>query len=85
MYIIWCLKVPQVVSQGARIRGTLRHFFENRHLLLKYTPLNAVSICVVKKCFISKTKYIFRGFLIVPSQGAPVSPTMHVRIQINKM
>ena len=28
-YLIWCLKVPQVVSQGARVRATLRHFFEN--------------------------------------------------------
>ena len=26
---MWCLKVPQVVSQGARVRGTLRHFFED--------------------------------------------------------
>ena len=34
-YLIWRLKVPQVVSQGARVRGTLRHFLQ---------------ICFVKKC-----------------------------------
>ena len=59
---MWRLKVPQVVSQGAQVRGTLRHFFwkyvllknarlrisENSYLLLKYTPLDAVSISVVK-------------------------------------
>ena len=51
-----------MLSQGARVRGTLIHVFEkyvllpnerlhiseNVHHLLKYTPLDAVSICDVK-------------------------------------
>ena len=70
-YLIRCLKVPQVVSQGARVRGTLRHFFENVLLKMKgYTFLKIYNSClkiphwmlysyVSSKCFISKIKYMF--------------------------
>ena len=51
-----------MVSQLARVRFSNIPFFlnerlhisENSHLLLKYTPLDAVSTCVVKMFYFKK-------------------------------
>ena len=62
-----------MVSQGAQVRGTLRHFFENMfcqkmkgYTFLKIViscsnirPLDAVSICVVKMFYLKNQIYVW--------------------------
>ena len=54
-YPMWCLKVGSTLFwKYVLLKNVRLHISDNFHLWLKYTPLDAVSICVVKIFYFKK-------------------------------
>ena len=67
--------IENVFLKYVLLKNKRLHISENVHLLLKYTPLDAASIYVVKMFYFENEIFVWEGGGVIFSpQGAPVSP-----------